>query len=227
MKEIHFTDTNFVDDLVATFLSNFPIALFEFSGIYGLIAVNSIMGCKALNHTKNRLPNKFYGSFPGDDLNLTSVMKDQPKGNLSHFLTHAEGAILRFPVRGKNIPNEVICNGAHQFLVETEEVRLKIKNLEEKLLKTFPVSDFFEHNYQAPLCTSANESGDANGGILQLKDALDFGKKKNIPLFIHTGLRKELSGSYPVISVEKESVELVRSGPRGEEILEKLQRNLR
>jgi hypothetical protein len=79
-------------------------------------------------------------------------------------------------------------------------------------------SDFFLENYQGLLCTSANISGDTNGAITDLEQALEFGKAQGVGLFVHSGLLIKNLGSYPSFYIGKEEITIERKGYRDAEI---------
>jgi hypothetical protein len=80
-----------------------------------------------------------------------------------------------------------------------------------------------------PLCTSANLSGHVEGSITELSKALNFGLERGVPLFIHTGMLGNQTGSYPIIEeLAQGELRLARKGPDGDAILaalNKLQRS--
>jgi len=225
MIEIHFNDQDFCKKMVEVFESSFPVVLFEFRNVFGLLATNSLLGVEALNKTKNRLSGKFYGSFSGD-LNRFSELIDDEKINNLELLNNFVGSFIRVPVKAINKFNPVVNNGLHQTLIEDLPVRKKIAEFETEYLKIKKTSDFFAFNFQAPLCTSANESGDPNGGITNKEIALEFGKIKGIPLFVHTDLISDGLGSYPIFSLLDDKITTHRDGAETQNVLKKIQKYL-
>ena len=222
MKEITFQGLEFVEEAIKVFTSDLPVFAFEFSGVYGLMALNSIQGALALDRVKSRLPGKYYGSFLGDFNSFFQVTHPCKVEDCKKMISLFEGSFLRVPVYCKKNETYVIHEGQHQFLIETESTREVIFKLEIELKKRFPNSDFFVSNYQSPLCTSANESGDLSGGIQDREEALEFAFKKKIALFVHTGLHQKDSGSYPVFTMLNNQIQIVRNGPHDEEISRKV-----
>jgi tRNA A37 threonylcarbamoyladenosine synthetase subunit TsaC/SUA5/YrdC len=77
---------------------------------------------------------------------------------------------------------------------------------------------FGGHTFAAPLCTSANMSGDPNGSITEWDRAYEFAVDRRVPLVVRCDSTQELLGSYPIFWLQRERVRIDRVGPGMEEI---------
>lgn len=94
MKELIISDHSIIDEITELFKSNFPVAIFEFSGVYGLLAANSEIGVNAINQVKNRLPNKYYSSIIGNSNILNHAVNKDIALNQENILEIFEESIL-------------------------------------------------------------------------------------------------------------------------------------
>jgi len=220
MKEIFSNDANIINEICELYKSDYPVLIFEFSGVYGLIASNTIEGVNAINKAKIRLPNKFYSSIFGTDTIFKNA-KDYKFIELKNQLLEIfEGSFLRFELENTEIINPLISKGTHQVLIKRPSYRELFFNLEIELSKILAPSPYFSFNHYAPICSSANISGDASGSITSKQKALEFAKKSNIKLFVHSKLNALHQGSYPVFSInENLQVKVERKGLNDELIL--------
>ena len=224
MKEIHINDLNLIDRIIEIFHSDFPVVILEFKYVYGLMAANNIKGVEALNKIKRRLPNKYYGSFLGINDSYREIIHPDFTSTFDKVVNAAEGAFLRFPVHNIRMSNQTCHNNMHQILIESEKLKTVIESIETEYKKIKKVSDFFTSNFQSPIISSLNISGSLEGAITHNIDALNFGARKNIPLFIHSDYITQAVGSYPIFSFNKDcSLRMERRGINDEKILSKLQ----
>jgi hypothetical protein len=222
MKEIFSSDDNLIDEICKIFISDNPIFIFEFSGVYGLIASNTIEGVDVINATKIRLPNKFYSTILGSD----NILKNDKHSKLfdlkDQLLEIFEGSFMRFEIENQTTSNPLICKGTHQVLIKRPSYRDLFYNLEIELSKILPPSPYFSFNHYAPICSSANISGDSAGSITSKQKALEFAKNRNIKLFVHSKLNALEQGSYPVFSIDKNlQIKIERKGLNDENIYKK------
>jgi tRNA A37 threonylcarbamoyladenosine synthetase subunit TsaC/SUA5/YrdC len=225
MKELYSSDDNFIAEVCDLFKTKYPVFIFEFSGVYGLIAANSFQGVKALDVAKNRLPHKFYSSVLGSQ-EILSFAKPNKLVELKESLIETfEGSFIRFVVDKKESNNALISNGTHQILIKRLFYRNVFKLLENGLSKFMEPSPYFSFNCFAPICSSANISGDIAGSITSKQRALEFAKARNIKLFIHSKLNTLEQGSYPVFSIDENlNVKIERKGLNDGLILSKANR---
>ena len=97
--------------------------------------------------------------------------------------------------------------------------------MEIELSRTISPSPFFSFNHYAPICSSANISGDPHGSITSKQKALEFAKSRNIKLFVHSKLNALEQGSYPIFSIKHNlQVKIERKGLNDELILKKAEK---
>lgn len=221
MKEVHLNDADFCKEMKAVFLSNFPVVIFEFSGVYGLLAPNNSSGINALNKAKSRLNHKYYGSLLGDFSRCKEIFSNEFLLDELTFLKTFQGSIIRVPVKSDLEKIIIVHEGKHQILIENQLVQDKIAAFEKLIHEELPQSDFFLYPYLGPLCTSANISGDPSGGIKELSKARAFARDRKIPLLVHTDLLSDKLGSYPVFSLTNTGYSLERNGPNSDLISSK------
>lgn len=219
MKEINLFDSNFAESVAKVFKSDNPIIILEFTGTYGLVAPNSNIGTKSLDYAKTRLDNKYYGSILGNYEAFRKILPPHLEPNIEEIIEIFKGAFVRFDVENKSSNSKVIKDGRHQVLIENPDFRKQIELVELMLMKLHSESDFFLENYQGLLCSSANISGDANGAITDLEQALEFGRSRAVALFVHSGLLIKNLGSYPSFYLGEEEITIERKGHRDVEIL--------
>jgi hypothetical protein len=205
MKEINIQDHHAIHEIIQVFQSDFPVAVLEFPKVFGLIAPHSTLGAQAIDRVKNRLPNKYYSSYIGDIHAFNRLIPIETQ-NLIDFMNHENHSVfLRFELENyTREPRPISFKGTHQVLLEDSNLRQFIIAIEKELEKSFSVSEFYKHNYQAPIISSLNISGSKQGAILDQEQALRFGKERGVPLFIHTGLMAEPLGSYPIFIINAE-----------------------
>ena len=223
MKEIHIDDQQQLESIIDTFNSDFPVVILEFRFVYGLMAANNIKGVEAINKIKKRLPNKFYGSFLGINESFKQIIHPNYLDQFNVISNAGEGAFLRFPIQNMKSPNQTCHNATHQVLIEYGRLKKAVEFIEKEYIKSVKTSDFFTSNFQSPLISSLNISGDIDGTITDKKHALDFGVKEKIPLFIHSDCLTFATESYPIFSYNEGGLlNLERRGVNDEEILNNL-----
>ena len=205
MKEIHLYDKNLIDRIIEIFHSDFPVVILEFKHVYGLMAANNSKGVEAINKIKRRLPNKYYSSFLGINDSFREIIHPDFVSIFDQVVNAAEGAFLRFPVHNMKRQNLTCHNNMHQTLIESKMLKTAIELIETEYIKTAKVSEFFNSNFQSPLISSLNISGSLEGAITDKIDALNFGVRENIPLFIHSDYITQTAGSYPIFSYNKDA----------------------
>ena len=225
MKEIHIGDQNLIDSIIEIFHSEFPVVILEFKYVYGLMAANNIKGVEAIDKVKRRLPNKYYGSFLGMNDSFREIIHPNFNSIFDKLLNAAEGAFLRLPVHHIKTSNQTCHNNMHQILIESKRLKSVIEVIETEYIKKIKKSDFFTSNFQSPLISSLNISGSSEGTITDQIQAIDFGVREQIPLFIHSDCMIQAHGSYPIFSYNKEGVlRLERQGINDIEIQTNLQK---
>jgi hypothetical protein len=132
-----------------------------------------------------------------------------------------EGAFIRLKISESGTESPAVTNGTHQGLLLSQgpERNLFIA-IENAFIKDHSNPVFAGAHYHAPICTSANISGDALGSIVDLDRALQFGRERSIPLLIsNSQFVSQQSGSYPIFAFDHNKVRITRQGPNQERIL--------
>jgi len=219
MKEINLTDSNFAETVVRIFNSDNPLIILEFTGTFGLVAPNTLHGAEALDKTKKRVDGKCYGSILGNCDAFRNLLPAHVESNIEEIINIFERAFIRFDVACKSPNSKVVKDSRHQTLIENFAFRKQIEQVELMLMEQHSSSDFFVINYQGLLCTSANISGHSNGAITNREQALEFGKEREVELFVHSGLLMQNMGSYPSFYIGTDEITVERKGYRDSEIL--------
>jgi len=212
---------NQYDEILAVFESSFPIAILEFSSVYGLISPNSIIGAESIDFVKKRLSNKVYGSLFTNDPSLNELIENNYIKLINDLTKENIKLFVRFPIQSQiKIDKIVSKDQSHQTLLEHPKITSAFEQILIQYKTRNNKSDFFEKNYQSPIISSLNISGAQTGAITNDSEALDFGVKQGIPLFIKTGLLTPPYGSYPIYSVnfETHSFSCHRNGPNSQDI---------
>lgn len=226
MKRTNLRDPELYTFVMEVLNSDFPVFIIEFPNVYGLMAANSIKGVNAMNKVKSRLPNKYYSTFLGDSSSFRKLMHPELAQIYDCINDTINGAFFRFPLKEKTKrSNYVDFNGCHQFLIEDGALRAFVTKIERLQLAECSTSDFFSTNYQAPIISSLNKSGSKAGVITSEKEAVEFGIKNFVPLFIENDYGKNKGSSYPIFSVNISGKFLLeRDGPSASHISYSLQR---
>jgi tRNA A37 threonylcarbamoyladenosine synthetase subunit TsaC/SUA5/YrdC len=224
--DIH--DARAHDALVHVMHSQFPVAMLQLPSVFALIAPASAPGVNALNHAKQRLPGKHYGSAIGELSEFVALAEKDALPDVfrddSRALAVMEGAFIRMRVANPIHETSAISAGTHQGLLLSEgPERSLFKAVERSFRKDAPNELFAGAKYYAPICTSANMSGDSLGSIVDLNRALSFALDTDIPLVIsNENVRSVETGSYPIFAFEGNTVRAIRQGPAQERILRSL-----
>jgi tRNA A37 threonylcarbamoyladenosine synthetase subunit TsaC/SUA5/YrdC len=201
-----------------------PVFMLEMPTVYALVAPSTIAGVRAMNNAKRRLPGKVYGSVIGSFSNFLKLATFKQvnsifNGDLS-FFSCLEGSFIRIPVASKNIDTPSINRGTHQGLLLSQgPLRTLFENIEKLSHRQDTSAIFPMANYHAPLCTSANISGDPRGSITDIKQARIFADYANIDLIVRTNHEEQEKGSYPILSFEGNKISVERQGPGLQRIL--------
>lgn len=221
-------DASAMDELLRVMHSSYPVAMVQLPSVFALIAPSTALGVNALNRAKQRLPGKYYGSAIGD-LNAFLSLADQdtlPEAFRMNAASVAvmEGAFIRCRVTDAAVETATITAGTHQgLLLPVGPERALFKAIEQAFRKNSPNELFAGASYYAPICTSANFSGDPLGSIVDMQRARAFAQASGIPLFINNdNAQGDETGSYPIFAFEGNSVRVMRNGPAQERILRAL-----
>jgi hypothetical protein len=224
MKEIEIRERG-VWEVCLHSLESFPVVMIQFPEVFGLMAMPNREGVAGLNRIKSRLPNKLYGSVIGD-LDKFMAMHTE-SGRTDYFNDEADihklsGSIIRIRVDESQRSSPVCLNGTHQSLLLQEGTfRELFRSLEQAFESYANPELFLGHAFSAPICTSANISGHPEGSITEIESARNFGRNMGIPLLIRSSESDSVQkkGSYPVLSLEKNSIIIERNGPGLEKMM--------
>jgi len=217
MREISIEDSSLNVEVLAVFRSENPVFMLRMPAVFVLMAPPTELGIDALHRTKNRLLGKNYGTAIG---RVERFFELANKEHLPPFIRSADdlnkftGSFIRFRIGDTAFNSDLVCNGTHQgVLIEEGAHRSLFTTLEDFCLEMAEPHLFEGKIYPAPLCTSANISGDVLGSITNLERALAFGRDRALPLFVNSNLVDEAKGSYPIFAITKNKISIERNGP--------------
>lgn len=209
-----------INDKAATALAISEIhqspILVQLPTVFALLAAPTSKGVAQLDSLKSRLGGKNYGTVIGS---LDNFIAQAQKDYLPDAFTSAKhyarlnGAFIRLPFRDKAFQSETIKNGTHQGLLLAGAYSDLLIKIEESFAGYPPDKIWGDRNYNAPLGTSCNVSGDPDGSIVSFDKALSFAKSRGVKLFLTTTKQAAQKGSYPILGFEKHKVTIHRQGP--------------
>ena len=229
MKVLSISDRSAISDAMEVLSSENPVIMVQLQTVVVLLAPPTRAGVQCLDSTKNRLTGKNYGTAIGSLSRFHAMaMKDSLPKHLDSEsgLQLLMGAFIRISIATPDFDSAVSRAGTHQGVLLDSPHREVFCAIEEGL-STQPEPDLFNgHEFTAPLCTSANLSGDPLGSITDWNRASQFGMDRGISL----GLRGESSegalGSYPIFELSPGKIKIDRNGPGEEEIKSRLPESL-
>jgi hypothetical protein len=208
--------------------SDFPVLMLQLPSVFALVAPSTDAGVHALNVSKNRLSGKQYGSAIGDsnrflDMAIRSSLPEAFANN-PEAIHCMEGAFIRLKIADIQTESASVTKGTHQGLLLSEgKERELFRGIELAFTAEYPNPIFGGAHYYAPICTSANISGDPNGSIVDLERAVAFAQDREIQLLIiNSNVHAEETGSYPIFEFDGNTVRVTRHGPNQERILRSL-----
>tara|TARA_B110000285_G_C15069248_1_gene586962 strand:- start:8 stop:703 length:696 start_codon:yes stop_codon:yes gene_type:complete len=229
MKELHVSEKGIVMDILRVFNSEKPVIMFQLPSVYTLFAPPTKAGAAALNEVKQRLPGKNYGTAIGGLESFCSMAMEKSlpsELNNPEALKLLTGAFIKINIAPVDFNSVFVRNGTHQGLLLDSPHRDLFMAIEEGLDLSAEPKLFYGNHYAAPLCTSANLSGDPLGSITDWERAYRFAKDRGVAIIIRSEKANGAPGSYPIFHLTPEKVSIKRSGPGEEEIKNKLPQNL-
>lgn len=214
MLEIFAGESSLLEVCLESF-GEHPVIMLQFPEVFSLIALPNQDGIHSLDKVKQRLPQKFYSSVVGDEKRFFGMCRQLPE-YLDSETTGSllEGCIARINIGDKEQQSKVCPAGTHQALFTPYgPIRSLFADLELALENIADYALFLGHRYSAPLCTSANLSGDTEGSITDIERARAFGKAAGLPLLIRCREQSQSKGSYPVLSLGESHIQVEREGP--------------
>ena len=225
MKEIHIEDKRASSLALDCLHGSESIIMMEMPAVFILVAPATRRGIEALHRAKTRLPGKNYGTAIG---NLDNFHALAGEDSLPQGLQSAEefklltGAFIRVALGPDDYQSPLVRHGRHQGLLTPDSLQRQLfRDIEESFRHLAEPGLFNGHHFTAPLCTSANISGDPLGSITDLQRALDFGRDRNIPLLLRGEPASGETGSYPIFSLHRHRISIERHGP-GEDLIKSL-----
>jgi hypothetical protein len=189
----------------------------QLPAVFALFAPPNRKGVKALDAGKSRIPGKNYGSAIGSLSKYFSNFAPNALPSsikMGSQLSFLDGSFIhvRFTDDGFNSPT--IRNGTHLGLIMPDGVHRKLYTMLEMLMQAEAEPDLYNgKHFTAPICTSANLSGDPLGSITTMERAFAFVESRDIPLFLTYDGMSDDRGSFPIFSVDGSKVKIIRNGP--------------
>jgi tRNA A37 threonylcarbamoyladenosine synthetase subunit TsaC/SUA5/YrdC len=228
-QELELSAPNVADVALGVLRSERPVLMLEMSSVYALVAPATALGARALDSAKERLPGKTYGSIIGSLVAFhgLALQARLPSGfGESERLALFEGAFVRIGVAPPEVSTPVVRQGSHQGLLfpEGDPQRQLAIALEAGLAELAEPELFGGLRCSAPLCSSANLSGDPAGSITDEARAAEFARERGVKLWLRGASDPSARGSYPIFQLEAEGVTVARDGPGRERIEVRLAR---
>ncbi len=228
-RELSILDQQAIPAALEALHSTEGVLLLQMPAVYVLLAPATQKGVDALNHTKLRLPQKNYGTAIGDiqkfhALAFPGALPAELNG--PEDLDQLTGAFVRFAIGQPNFNSATVRGGTHQGVLVEGPHRELFTAVEESFSRQAERNLFCGHAYTAPLCTSANLSGDLLGSITDWDRAYRFAKQRRLSLVIRCEPAPEDSGSYPIFYFQGDKASIERHGPGEEAIKRRLPKRL-
>jgi tRNA A37 threonylcarbamoyladenosine synthetase subunit TsaC/SUA5/YrdC len=199
--------------------------IIQLPSVYALFSMPNQQGADYIDQAKNRRAGKNYGTTIGNLQSFLSMSSQETPLTRTFcdpdfdpmLRRHLEGslnrAFLRIDIGSHTLNNTAIRKGTHQALLLTGDHGRLFNALEDKLSDTADESLFNGNHYSAPLCSSANISGDPDGSIITWDRALEFAIDRDVPMIIKAASAPGEQGSFPIFSLENDQVLVHREGP--------------
>jgi tRNA A37 threonylcarbamoyladenosine synthetase subunit TsaC/SUA5/YrdC len=229
MMTLTLDDPRALTAALEVFDSSDPVFMLQLPAVYALVAPPLARGVEALHRAKDRLPGKHYGSAIGRSEAFWSMALpgSYPEAFAApSSLDLLTGAFVRVTVCATSVDTSAVRQGTHQGLLLDGPVRELFVALEAASLPKAEPALMGGHRYGAPLCTSANVSGDPLGSITDWDRARAFAADRGIALVIRAPAEQGPAGSYPIFALERERISIARHGPGEEAIRSRLPTHL-
>ena len=216
MKQLHLSDSGALAAACEVLRGPRPVFMLELPSVFALVAPPSLVGARALDETKRRLPGKTYGSLIGDMAAFRALTPDSelPEGLRGPgALKVFSGAFMRVVIGPPEARTAAVARGTHQGLLLDGPHRALFIALEEYLRAQAEPALFCGGTYSSPLGTSANWSGDPLGSITTWERALEFARDRELPLVLRCDPESGAAGSFPIFRLGSGGVTLEREGP--------------
>lgn len=219
MRELHIEDPDTVDAVLDVLAHD--AVMIQMPAVFVLIAPATTEGAGWLNRTKTRLSGKNYGTALGD---LESFYRMAVPGTLPPELDGVDklrimtGAFIRISVAPPDTDTVMVRGGTHQGVLVDGPHGALFRAVEAGLAGTAEPAIIGGHHFTAPLCTSANVSGDPDGSIVTWERARAFGVATKVPLVVRCEPAVDAIGSYPIFWLRHDRISIEREGPGMDEL---------
>jgi hypothetical protein len=198
--------------------------------VFVLLARPTGEGASQLDRSKTRLSGKNYGTAIGSlDLFLAQAHPRHLPQEFSSAQDFARvtGSFIRLRFREADFNSPVIRGGTHQGVLLDGPHHELFRRIEADCIGLPPDAIWGGGNYAAPLCTSCNVSGDADGSIVDMERALAFCHARGVRLLVTCKDKAAQLGSYPILGYERDAVRVHRDGPGLHEFKQRIPARLR
>jgi tRNA A37 threonylcarbamoyladenosine synthetase subunit TsaC/SUA5/YrdC len=227
MREIWYEGESHLEDVFSALSNN--AVLVDLGSVFAVVSLPTTQGVSQMNSIKRRLPNKYYGSIVGDVKKFIQHSKgsDELKNKLITAALKGEfnNTFIRLPWPEESFSTEIVNLGTHQGLILSEPFKSFALELEGEITKR-EGKHGSSSKFNWLLGSSANLSGDPNGSITSLQDALSFGEQRGIKLLIRFEIDSGNyeKGSFPIIECTEKSYTVRREGPGINRIRENMEK---
>ena len=216
MQIINLNDFDSVNTIL-THIQNGPIIL-ELPTVFSIVCLPTSKSIELMNQIKARRAGKNYGSLIGNlEPFYHLLQKEIRSGEFSNLtdLYKLNGTFIRGKITHDSFNSETVRNGTHQGLLLTGPLQNLCASIEENFKSIADLELYDNKQYSAPICTSANVSGDPNGSITELNKAIGFAKNRGIELVVtlNKNLKSQQKGSYPIVWLKENELTIERNGP--------------
>lgn len=198
--------------------------------VFVLLAAPTAAGAAQLDRCKTRLAGKHYGTAIGS---LERFLAQADAAAMpDRFCTEDDfapmtGTFIRLRLRAPDVQSPVMRGGTHQGLLLDGPHRTLFRRVEDSFELGAPDPIWQGRNYNAPLCTSCNVSGDPDGSIVEFERARAFAEQRGVRVMLTCRERAAELGSYPIFGYGRDGVRVHREGPRLAEFQQRIPPELR
>jgi tRNA A37 threonylcarbamoyladenosine synthetase subunit TsaC/SUA5/YrdC len=231
LQQLLVSDKDVSDKVLSVLNGDCPVFMLQLPSVYALVAPSTTRGVEALNRAKCRIPGKIYGSAVGELSPFMALAIPNMLPNEFRLYPNAaqcmEGSFMRLVVDHSEVNTSTIEIGTHQGLLMPEGHIRDLFRIIERSFQEQPSAELFPgKSFTAPLCTSANISGDPLGSIVTEDRALRFAEEQGISLVVRSDETQVEKGSYPIFYFRSNEVTIERRGPRVHDICAALPKSM-
>ncbi len=190
--------------------------LLQLPTVYTLVAAPTRHGVEQLDHLKDRLSGKNYGTVMGSCSRFLDQALDGAMPSYFRSASRLErltGAFVRTAFADVEANSPVIRGGTHQSLILEGVHRDLFRQAELVLAASVDQELWCGRRVSSLLCTSANLSGDPLGSITDRERAMEFAQQRDVGLVVTCDMARTGLGSYPIFELGPEAISIQREGP--------------